>query len=67
MGLYQAIIKLKILKLKKFSGFSLIELLIALLILTAMAGSILLNFRDFNKVSAEQEADRIMRWLYNIM
>ena len=67
MGLHQAIIKLKILKFKKFSGFSLIELLIALLILTAMAGSILLNFRDFNKVSAEQEADRIMRWLYNIM
>ena len=32
-----------------------------------MAGSILLNFRDFNKVSAEQEADRVMRWLYNIM
>lgn len=48
-------------------AFTLAELLIALLILTASAGMFLLNIKDFNKIDSKREADRVMRWFYNIM
>ncbi|MBQ4418171.1 MAG: prepilin-type N-terminal cleavage/methylation domain-containing protein [Synergistaceae bacterium] len=48
-------------------AFTLAELLIALLILTVSAGMFLLNIKDFYKIDSKHEADRLMRWFYNIM
>ena len=52
---------------KHNKAFTLAELLIALLILTVSAGMFLLNIKDFNKIDSKREADRAMRWFYNIM